>query len=126
MSGWLGIEPRPARVAPAGSRDLELVLADAYDAAIEIGRVLGPSLEGLEDVDWIETTIEILPMLILRAAISVPARRREQLDLAEGTAMRLRVAIEVLDGLGALEGGTIRARACGLQARIRDARRCCI
>ena len=126
MSPWLGIEPRPARLAPAGSRDLELVLADAYDAAIEIGRALGPGLEGLDDVDWIETTIETLPMLVLRAAISVPARRREQLDLAEGVAMRLRVAIEVLDGLGAIEGDTMRARACGIQARIRDARRCCI
>jgi hypothetical protein len=125
VSAWLGLEPRPARVAPAGARDLELVLADAYDAAIEIGRALGPGLEGLEDVEWIETTIETLPMLVLRAATSVPARRREHLDVAEGVAMRLRVAIEVLDGLGVIEGATVRARACGIQARLRDARRSC-
>lgn len=111
--------PRPAE--RHGER--ELVLADAYDASLEVARELAPSLRGVDDVAWIERTIETLPMALLGAATG--RSQRAHLEQAEVLAVRLRVAIEVLDGLGAL--GThptrIRARACGIQARLRDVSR---
>lgn len=116
--------------APPAPRatDLELVIADAYDASIELEKELAPGVHALDDRDgervaWIGLALSSLPVAILAAA-SAREARGHHLDRAIRFATSIRIAIEILDATRSLPGDPVRARArtVGILARLRDAR----